>query len=290
MPDVSHANPPPPANTQILRDQDVTAAMSQWAVAVLHDSSVPLFGVVRSKLDGVALVARKEWHVPDFQNSAWHHGVTLYRDLGGPVMNRTTALGRVGARGTDSLTLIDTPAKAQAMKASSVDFVLQYIGTVTAPVVDIILDAGLAFMAVTRANHFDGASAVAELNALNLSPGCTVWLDVEDDASVDPAVLKQKIDAWAVAITAAGFEAGAYIGAACPLTSVELYKLKVTRYWKSQSRILDRNGELAEPSCGWCMLQTFPSVIWADTGINVDVDIIQQDYRNRLPSWVVRAG
>lgn len=262
--------------------------MSKWAIALLHDNSVPLFGVVRKTFGTDPLVARKEWHPPDFQNSVWHPGITLYRDLGASNMTKTTATGRVGARGTDSLTLIDTAAKAQALKASGIDFALQYLGTVNAAVVDIILDAGLAFMPVTRANHFDGPTAVAQLNALNLSPACTVWLDVEDDATVDPAILKQKINAWATAITAAGFQPGAYIGAACPLTSLELYQLKVTRYWKSQSRILDRNGQLAEPSCGWCMIQTFPSVMWA--GINVDVDIMQEDYRNRLPSWVVRAG
>lgn len=285
---MGHVNPPPPANTRPMRNQEVTPDMTRWAIAVLHDGSVPLFGIKRNTVDGVALVARKEWHAPEPAIPEWHYGVTLYSQQGGPYMGRTTAVGRVGARGTDSLTLIDTAERARALKEAGADFAMQYLGTVTSQAVDAILGAGLAFMPITRANRFDGAAAVAELAALNLPSACTVWLDVEDDASTAPATLRRQIDDWATAIIAAGFEAGIYVGAGCPLTSIELYALKVTRYWKSQSRVIDRHGQLAEPSCGWCMIQTFPSVTWAD--VLVDVDIIQQDYRHRLPSWTVTAG
>lgn len=285
---MGHVNPPPPANTQPMRNKEVTPDMTQWAIAVLHDGSVPLFGVVRNTLDGVALVARKEWHAPEPAIPHWHYGVTLYRQLGDPYMGRTTALGRVGARGTDSRALIDSAETARALKEAGADFAMQYLGTVTTAAVDAILGAGLALMPVTRANKFDGPAAVSELAALKLPSGCTVWLHVESDASTPPAVLRQQIDDWATAIVAAGFEAGLYVGAGCPLTSVELYALKVTRYWKSQSKIIDRNGQLAEPGCGWCMIQAYPEIIWA--GVRVDIDIIQQDYRNRLPSWVTGAA
>jgi Domain of unknown function (DUF1906) len=251
---------------------------------VLHDSTVPLFGIVRSTTDGVALIARKEWHPPEPGNEQWHYGVTLYRVVGGTNMGRVVEIATTGARGTDSLQTVDATA-AQGLKASGVDFVIHYLGTVTSPIVDTILNAGLAFMPVTRADRFDGPAAVAELAALGLPSGCAVWLDVEAVSSIDPTSLKQQINSWAEAIIAAGFEAGLYVGAGCPLTSVELYQLKVTRYWKSQSKVIDRNGQLAEPGCGWCMIQLFPSITWA--GVLVDVDAIQQDYRNRLPSWTV---
>jgi hypothetical protein len=103
---------------------------------------------------------------------------------------------------------------------------------------------------------------------------------------VDVQTLMANINAWAGAVVAAGYQAGLYVGADSLMTSQELYQLHVTAYWKSQSRIVDRYGNLAEPSCGWCLLQTYPSISLAS--INVDVDIMQQDYQSRLPSWVTR--
>lgn len=199
-------------------------------------------------------------------------------------MNRATALATVGARGTDSVTLIDTAEKAQALADAGSDFVLQYLGSVTSAIIDNVLAHGLAFMPVTYADKFDGAATVSELHALGVPDGCTAWLDVEGVASMDPQQLKQKIDAWATAVRAAGFEPGLYVGPNCALTGLELYQLGVVRYWHCGARILDRNGQLAEPGCGWCMYQLYPSVTWG--GVWSDVDVVQQDFRGRLPTWV----
>jgi hypothetical protein len=295
-----HANPPFPPNTTLLANSVVTPAMSQWAVQVLHDASVPLFGTVARTIDGIALVARKEWHPPDFQNHVWHTGVTLYRcndstrsdsPPSAPPASVTaagTASGAVGALGTDSLELVDTAEKAAGLRAAGIDFVLQYLGTATASSVNVVLSAGLAFMPVTRANHWDGPTSVTQLAALGLPQGCTVWLDVEGVQNPDVPTLIANINAWAKAVSGAGYMAGVYVGAGALLTSQELYELTVTRYWKSQSRVQDRYGNLAEPQCGWCMLQTFPSTIVAT--INVDVDIVQQDYLGRVPVWVVQGA
>lgn len=281
-------NPPPPAGTAPLPQADVTPAMETWAVSILHDGSVPLFGTVQKNWGSAGvIIARKEWHPPDppVGPSTWHYGVTLYQVTGGS-MNRVTANANVGARGTDSVTLISTAAQAQSLKAAGVDFCLQYLGSVTSAIIDVILAAGLAFMPVTYADKFDGPTTVNELKALNLPAGCTVWLDVES-VTMDPTALKTAINNWATAVQAAGFVAGIYVGSGCPLTSAELYQLKVTRYWKAASRILDRNGQLAEPGCGWCMFQGYPSetvgTVWSD------YDFVWQDYRGRLPSWVKSA-
>jgi hypothetical protein len=111
-----------------------------------------------------------------------------------------------------------------------------------------------------------------------------VWLDVEAIALMDPTMLKVRINAWARAVQAAGFVAGLYVGEGCPLTSAELYALAVTRYWKSPSTILDRNGQLAQPACSWCVYQLNPLNTQL-AGIRVDLDIIQEDDLRRLPSW-----
>ncbi len=195
-----------------------------------------------------------------------------------------TSTAFVGARGTDSVTLIDS-ATAAAFKSNGIDFVVQYLGSVTAQGVRDIVGAGLALMVVTYADQFNGAQTVAELQALGLPAGCTVWLDVE---SIGPSVtvqsLKDQINAWAKAVQSAGFMPGLYVGVGAQLTSVELYQLLVVRYWHSLSIILDRNGQPAAPACGWAMFQLYPTTTWE--GVSVDMDFIQEDYQGRLPAWV----
>lgn len=200
-------------------------------------------------------------------------------------MNIVSMPATVGARGTDSVTLISTPAQAQALKAAGTDFCLQYLGSVTASIVSTILAAGLAFMPVTYADKFDGPTTVNELKAIAYPSGGTVWLDVEAVATMDPTALKTAINNWASSVQAAGYVAGLYVGSQCPLTSLELYQLRVTRYWKSASMIIDRNGALAEPACGWVMFQLNPSITWG--GVWVDLDFIQQDDQSRVPTWAV---
>lgn len=194
-----------------------------------------------------------------------------------------TSSAFVGARGTDSLTLLNATS-AQALHNSGMDFCLQYLGSVKEQGLADILASGLAFMPVTYANRFDGKQTVTQLKALNMPEECTVWLDVEDVATMEPMVLQGRIDTWAQDIINAKYQPGLYVGAGCPLTSVELYRLKVVRYWHSLSKVIDRNGQLAEPSCGYCMKQLFPSISWA--GVWVDVNAVYEDYRNRLPNWV----
>ncbi len=192
----------------------------------------------------------------------------------------------VGARLTDSVQIVDA-SHAFAIKSIGVDGVLQYLGTVTASIVGGIIAAGLGFMPVTYADKFDGPSTVAQCKAIGYLPGGTVWLDVEGVATMNPHALKSLINAWAIVVQAAGYVAGLYVGAGCPLTSLELYQLKVTRYWHSLSRILDRNGQIAEPGCGWCMYQLGPSRDWA--GVWVDVNFAREDFRSRSATWMTQS-
>jgi hypothetical protein len=77
-PDVAD-NPPVPAGWVLMMQSQVTPAMTTWAVAILHDpTDYPLFSTAMMTFDTLLVMARVEWHPPDFQNGVVHRGVTLY--------------------------------------------------------------------------------------------------------------------------------------------------------------------------------------------------------------------
>jgi len=62
-----------------MRQAEVTQAMTAWAVALLHDpQKYPMLAVATAAFDGRRVLARVEWHPPDFLNETVHRGVTLY--------------------------------------------------------------------------------------------------------------------------------------------------------------------------------------------------------------------
>jgi GH25 family lysozyme M1 (1,4-beta-N-acetylmuramidase) len=72
-------NPPIPSGYQLMRQLAVTPSMTAWAVTILHDSQkYPMFSLTVQSFAGLPVLARVEWHAPDFQNRAVHRGVTLY--------------------------------------------------------------------------------------------------------------------------------------------------------------------------------------------------------------------
>lgn len=210
-------------------------------------------------------------------------------------MKVQTAL--VGARAIDSLPFSTgaTPDLAKVLKESGVDCFVGYLGSVSASRLAAILGAGLAFMPVTLAGEYEDGAAdeVAQLRALGIPAGTSVWLDLEGMTAwkSSPSILAAKINEWAKTIAAGGWMPCLYVGAPQPFTSAELSKLAVVRYWWGLGRCVDRYGALAEPDCGWCMIQHYHGqpngMFWRDTGIFVDANGIQCDYRKRLPAWVV---
>lgn len=204
-----------------------------------------------------------------------------------------TELAFVGARGVDSLPYSQggTAAQAQALAAAGIEFFVGYLGAMNTARLGYLLDAGLAFMPVTFADRFDGVAAVAQCKALGLTPGCTVWLDIEGKnlLNVPSQQVAAQINAWATAVEGAGYQPGLYVGSPQPFTGDELYSLKVKRYWKAPSRVIDRNGKVWDgPGCGFCCYQLWDSVMWKKTGVFVDVDYVQKDFQGRLPSWTVK--
>ncbi len=196
----------------------------------------------------------------------------------------------VGACVVDSLPFSQAGTRAQAVALAStgVEALVGYLGVINAERVGYVHASGMAFIPVTLAGEYnDGpADEVGQLRSLGMPDGATVFLDLEGLSAfrTDPTTLISKIDAWATAIDAAGFIPGLYVGAPQPLASDELWGLKVRRYWKGQGSTRDRHGALAEPKCGWCMTQIWPSVTRGQTW--VDCNMVGQDYRKRVPTWV----
>lgn len=75
-------NPPVPTGWKLMQQSAVTPAMTTWAVAILHDpTAYPMFSTTTQLFGTLNVLARVEWHPPDFQNGAIHRGVTLYQPL-----------------------------------------------------------------------------------------------------------------------------------------------------------------------------------------------------------------
>jgi hypothetical protein len=75
-------NPPIPTGYKLMQQADVTPAMTAWAVSILHDpTTYPMFATATQTFGSLMVLARVEWHPPDFQNSAVHRGVTLYEPI-----------------------------------------------------------------------------------------------------------------------------------------------------------------------------------------------------------------
>ncbi len=72
-------NPPIPAGYKLMQQADVTADMTTWAVMILNDpAAYPMFSTTTKTFGALLVLARVEWHPPDFQNAVIHRGVTLY--------------------------------------------------------------------------------------------------------------------------------------------------------------------------------------------------------------------
>jgi hypothetical protein len=73
-------NPPVPAGWVLMQQSAVTPAMTTWAVDILDEpTTYPMFSTTTMAFGTLTVLARVEWHPPDFQNSVVHRGVTLYQ-------------------------------------------------------------------------------------------------------------------------------------------------------------------------------------------------------------------
>src|SRR6188768_2665118 len=72
-------NPPIPTGYTLMKQLAVTPAMTEWAIRILRDpQKSPILASATRAFNGLSVLARVEWHPPDFQNHAVHRGVSLY--------------------------------------------------------------------------------------------------------------------------------------------------------------------------------------------------------------------
>lgn len=209
-------------------------------------------------------------------------------------MELQTQEATAGALVVDSLpfSLGGNAAIARALRAEGVDCLVGYLGGINAARVEALTEAGIAFMPVTYgmvSEHWNGPATVSQCQKLELPAGCSVWLDMEGLKvfHTDPGLLMERANAWALDVEKAGFMPCLYVGVPQPLTGAELYSMRHVRYWHGQGQVRDRHNTFANPDCGWCMQQKWPSL--RRGGLLVDDNTIAPDNQGRLPAWVVAA-
>jgi hypothetical protein len=203
----------------------------------------------------------------------------------------------VGALGLDTDTKLDADS-ARRLCDWGFRFAIRYLSLgqphpsdLTSNETQEIINAGLALMAVqhTRMPGWipnanlgvaDGGYAAHNAITAGLPSGVSVCCDLEGVAAgANAKDVMAYCNAWDEAVSAAGYLPVLYVGGACGLTADELYALRFTRYWKSQSLVPEVTRR------GFCMIQLFPSVTIA--GVSVDVNVVQQDYQGGVPKWLV---
>jgi hypothetical protein len=209
-------------------------------------------------------------------------GAALARDSG------RVAPAEFPAMGFDTGTVLND-ASATALHAAGMRFALRYLGTLDAAEVGSVLRSGLALMPVAlgrapgwkpsrELGRADGRQAIEHAAIAALPPGVTVWCKLEECSGTEQGTFAY-VEAWTGVLRTAGFDPGLYVGPRQALHGSELDALGIDRYWRSSSQV-------PEPTCGWCLLQLHKTTRVA--GVTVDVDVVQYDYRARLPNWVVR--
>ena len=195
----------------------------------------------------------------------------------------------IGARAIDSYSPI-TPDHADALLGAGIQCVGRYTDNLSGGEFQMLLGKKFLvfFITTSPANAYVPTVALAQqkhqaalmrIKALGVGPGATSFVDLEGMGGD----FQSHIDYANAALGAMTpyCVGGVYVGDAVGLTSKELYDLpQAVRYWKSESRVQDRFGQIAEPQCGWAICQAYPGNVVIN-GVQVDVDMCQEDYQGR---------
>ena len=196
-----------------------------------------------------------------------------------------------GLIGFDTVDVVTRPGLAPMSEwRARFAFAWRYLPNLGAEELAALTGAGFPVLTLSGyALDFDGPLAVARARALQIPTGATLWCDVEGlDAATPIAPLMASINAWAGAVEKAGYIAGGYFADRTLLTSAEMYGLAITRYARGAARIVDRNGALAQPSCGFCIEQLRP-VNAPFGGTRVDFDASTADFFGRVATATIAA-
>jgi hypothetical protein len=149
----------------------------------------------------------------------------------------------------------------------------------------------LPIIPVTFGNRDEPSEALGYMTTMGLpardpTTGMAATLLLDAEANSDPAAtLITRWNAWAAGIQKADLKAGIYQGEeTTPLTGDEYGALLFTGYWKSASEVPCPT--LRGQPIGWLATQFLPANYKLQCGLVVDVDMLGEDYRGRLPTWM----
>jgi L,D-transpeptidase catalytic domain/Rv2525c-like, glycoside hydrolase-like domain len=228
-------------------------------------------------------------------------GASSMSDFAAGIPVARAELAKAGMHGFDANTKL-TATTAKALKDAGFSFGIRYLSRkanppakdLTADELNIMLDAGLAVMAVQHVAPSGwsptdtlgveyGANAAAHARAVGLAEESSVWLDLEGIAAGTSASdVIAYCNAWFKEVESAGYTTGVYVGANCILSGDELYlRLKTGRYWKSGSNVPDI------PHRGYCMVQ---HIIAGDKvgGVAIDRNVTFVDAFGNAPMLMTR--
>jgi hypothetical protein len=142
--------------------------------------------------------------------------------------------------------------------------------------ISLVQFASLSLVPSASTGQQAGEAMAYNAQQLGFLPGSALWCDVEwaqVPAGGATAVMAY-INAWALAVTNAGFVCGCYVGPNAGLTGDQWYSLpKVKAYWKSASVVPWVSTR------GFQAIQGLPIKVG---GVEIDQDILCFDNRNDL--------
>lgn len=156
-----------------------------------------------------------------------------------------------------------------------------------------VLNSGLALMPVQHVRaagwspdqalgQQDGQAVALTAQTIGFPAGVNLWCDLEEvSVGTKPQDVIAYCKAWHLAVSAAGYSPGLYVGAGTLLTGQQLFDLPFQHYWRSSSSVPDL------PSRGYQLIQFSPTIQL--NGISVDLDVALPDSRGDSARWM-RAG
>jgi hypothetical protein len=208
---------------------------------------------------------------------------------------------KLGARAVDHFGNV-TLAQCHGLRADGVDGIFLYAEVVTpedlANATGAWLWVGFVFeglAAGTRPTATLGAAiathGLERLRELGVPlVGLCVFGDIEGDGRA-PEDWIALGNAQADVCLAQSVVPGGYFGEGTGLRSAEMMGMRFRRYWKGASRLWDRDGHLAEPERGWCVIQGIPmDTVHEPSGLTVDYDVVWHDYHGGTITAIIAAS
>lgn len=194
------------------------------------------------------------------------------------------------ARGVDTVDSAGLARLAPQARAEGFDFAYVYLGGASAAECQAIARV-MPIIPVTFGNRADPSEAIGHMTTMGLptkdpvtGTTATVLLDAEGQSDT-AAVLMATWNAWAAGIQKIGARACIYEGNENTIVTADQYgSLLMTGYWKSGSLVPcpTYKGQ----AIGWMCTQLLPANHALQCGLVVDVDVIAQDYKGRVPTWM----